>query len=126
MFYEEIRTKQDLSYMSLCSLSILYNSKIHFNGNIFGNKCCHCHKGLLYMYFQMHVYRYRKFLCIKIIQLLIQDPVIQSAMETHLGPIVQSITSLSNSSNQLLQIKSNILIVYEICQSSFSAASQSI
>ena len=26
MFYEEIRTKQDLSYTSICSLSILYNS----------------------------------------------------------------------------------------------------
>ena len=27
MFHEEIRTKQDLSYISICSLSILYNSK---------------------------------------------------------------------------------------------------
>ena len=27
MFYEEIRIKQDLSYISICSLSILYNSK---------------------------------------------------------------------------------------------------
>ena len=27
MFYEEIRTKQDLSYISICTLSILYNSK---------------------------------------------------------------------------------------------------
>ena len=27
MFYEEIRTKQNLSYISICSLSILYNSK---------------------------------------------------------------------------------------------------
>ena len=27
MFYEEIRTKQDLSYISICSLNILYNSK---------------------------------------------------------------------------------------------------
>ena len=27
MFNEEIRTKQDLSYISTCSLSILYNSK---------------------------------------------------------------------------------------------------
>ena len=27
MFYEEITTKQDLSYISICSLSILYNSK---------------------------------------------------------------------------------------------------
>ena len=27
MFYEETRPKQDLSYISICSLSILYNSK---------------------------------------------------------------------------------------------------
>ena len=27
MLYEEIRPKQDLSYISSCSLSILYNSK---------------------------------------------------------------------------------------------------
>ena len=27
MFYEEIKAKQDLSYISICSLSILYNSK---------------------------------------------------------------------------------------------------
>ena len=27
MFYEDIRTKQDLSYISICLLSILYNSK---------------------------------------------------------------------------------------------------
>ena len=28
MFYEEIRTKQDLSYISVCLFSILYNSKL--------------------------------------------------------------------------------------------------
>ena len=28
MFYEEIRTKKGLSYISVCSLCILYNSKI--------------------------------------------------------------------------------------------------
>ena len=27
MFCEEVRTKQELSYISICSLSILYNSK---------------------------------------------------------------------------------------------------
>ena len=27
MFFEEIRTKQELSYISVCSLSILYSSK---------------------------------------------------------------------------------------------------
>ena len=27
MFYDGIRTKQDLSYISICSLSILYDSK---------------------------------------------------------------------------------------------------
>ena len=54
MLYEEIRTKQDLSYISICSLSILYNSKfilmttslgpnavvvmrVHCNGLVNGN-----------------------------------------------------------------------------------------
>ena len=27
MLYEEIRTKQDLSFISICSLNILYNGK---------------------------------------------------------------------------------------------------
>ena len=27
MFYDKIRTKLDISYISICSLSILYNSK---------------------------------------------------------------------------------------------------
>ena len=31
MLYEEIRTKQDLSYMSVCSLMILY---IHLNASV--------------------------------------------------------------------------------------------
>ena len=33
---EEIRTKQDLSYISICSLSILYNSEFIFNGTYLG------------------------------------------------------------------------------------------
>ena len=32
MTYEEVRTKEDLSYISICSLNI-----IHFNGNVLGN-----------------------------------------------------------------------------------------
>ena len=28
MFYEEIRTKQGLSYISICSLCILFNSEL--------------------------------------------------------------------------------------------------
>ena len=44
MFNEEIRIKQTLSYMFKDSLQ----EQIHFNGNIFGNKCCHFIEGLLY------------------------------------------------------------------------------
>ena len=36
MFYEEIRTKQDFSYISVCSLSILYNSKFILMATSFG------------------------------------------------------------------------------------------
>ena len=25
--------------------------QIHYNGNVFANKCCHCNEGSLYMYF---------------------------------------------------------------------------
>ena len=39
MFYEEIRLKQGLRII----LSL--QQKIHFNGNIFGNKCCRCNEG---------------------------------------------------------------------------------
>ena len=38
------KTKKDLSYISICSLSILYTQKIHFDGNVFGNKCCRCNE----------------------------------------------------------------------------------
>ena len=48
MFYGEIRPNEDLSYVSICSLSILYNSKFHYNGNVCGNKCCHYNEGSLY------------------------------------------------------------------------------
>ena len=46
MFNEVIRIKQDLSYISICLLSILYNS-IHLNGNVFGNKCRRYKEGSL-------------------------------------------------------------------------------
>ena len=39
MFYEEIIIKQGLYYISFCPLRILLQQQIHFNGNIFGNKC---------------------------------------------------------------------------------------
>ena len=45
MFYEQIRIKQGLSYKD--SLQ----QQIHFNGNIFGNKCCRCDEGSLYLSF---------------------------------------------------------------------------
>ena len=44
MFYEKIRMKQGLSYISFCPLRILYKS----NGNIFWKKCCLCNEGSLY------------------------------------------------------------------------------
>ena len=56
MFCEEIRTKQDLSYVSVFSLCVLYNSKfilmaMSFGTNaVFGNKCCRCNDGLLYRF----------------------------------------------------------------------------
>ena len=46
MFYDEIQIKQGLSYISVCSLKSL-QQQIHFNGNIFENKCCRCKEGLL-------------------------------------------------------------------------------
>ena len=36
MFYEEIITKHDLTYISICSLSILYNSKFIFTAMSLG------------------------------------------------------------------------------------------
>ena len=47
-FYEKIRIKQGLSYISFCPLRILYNSKFILNCNIFGDKCCRCNEGSLY------------------------------------------------------------------------------
>ena len=39
MFYEEIRIKHDIS-VHLDSLE----QQIHYNGNMFGNKCCLCNE----------------------------------------------------------------------------------
>ena len=47
MFYEEITIKQGLSYISFWPLRINLQQQIHFNGNIFGNKCSRCNEGLL-------------------------------------------------------------------------------
>ena len=46
MFYEEIRTKQSAS--NILSIKDFLQQQIHYNGNIFGNKCCCCNKGSLY------------------------------------------------------------------------------
>ena len=43
MFFEEIRIKQDFSYISVCSLSILYDSKF-----ILMAMSCRCNEGSLY------------------------------------------------------------------------------
>ena len=48
MFYEETRIKQGHSYISFMSIKDSLQQQIHFNGNIFGNKCCRCNEGSLY------------------------------------------------------------------------------
>ena len=50
MFNQEIRIKQGLPDISFCPLRILYNNS-HYNSNIFGNKCCRCNEGSLYVFF---------------------------------------------------------------------------
>ena len=49
MFCEEIRTKDDLSYISICSLSILYYSKIILMATSVGTNICRCNEGSLYI-----------------------------------------------------------------------------
>ena len=48
LFYEEIRTKTRpfLNIHPLMKYSV--QQQIHFNGNVFGNKCCRCNEGSLY------------------------------------------------------------------------------
>ena len=45
MFYEEVTTKQDFSYMSVCPLSILYNSKYILMAVL--EECYRCKEGSL-------------------------------------------------------------------------------
>ena len=52
MFYEEIRNEQGLPYILLLSIKDSLQQEIHVNGNIFGNKCCRCNEGSLYIYKQ--------------------------------------------------------------------------
>ena len=47
IFYEEIRIKQGM-YIIL-SIKDYLQQKIHFNGNIFWNKCCRCNEGSPYV-----------------------------------------------------------------------------
>ena len=52
MFYEEIRVKQSLLYYySTLFMKDPLQEQIHFNGNIFGNKCCWCNEISLYSHF---------------------------------------------------------------------------
>ena len=46
-FYEELRIKQHFLHIILL-LNNSLQQKIHFNGNIFENKCCHCNEASLY------------------------------------------------------------------------------
>ena len=56
MFYEEISTKQDFSYISTCSLSILYNSNCILTPTSLGKKCCRCNEGSLYPIYVMQLW----------------------------------------------------------------------
>ena len=50
MFYEKIWIKQGLPHISFCLLRILLvQQQIHYIGNIFENKFCHCNEGCLYV-----------------------------------------------------------------------------
>ena len=46
MLYKEIRIEQGISYIFLLIKDSL-QQYIHFNGDIFGNKCSLCNEGLL-------------------------------------------------------------------------------
>ena len=50
MFYEEIRIKQGLFIRIILSIKDSLQQKVHYNDNIFVNKCCRCDEGLLYQY----------------------------------------------------------------------------
>ena len=47
MFYEEVRIKQGLFLYIILSIKDSLQQQIYYNGNIFGNKCCHCNEGSL-------------------------------------------------------------------------------
>ena len=47
MFYEKIRIKPFLHI--ILSIKDSLEQQIHYNGNIFGNKCCRCNEGSLYV-----------------------------------------------------------------------------
>ena len=47
MFYEEISIKQGLIWHIILSNKDSLQQQIHFNGNIFGSKCCRFNEGSL-------------------------------------------------------------------------------
>ena len=49
MFYEEIRTKQDLFLHINLLIKYSVQQQLHFTGNSFGNKRCRCNEGSLYI-----------------------------------------------------------------------------
>ena len=49
MFYEEIRIKQGLFIHIILSIKNSLQQQIHYNGNIFWNKCYRCNEGSLYI-----------------------------------------------------------------------------
>ena len=49
-FYEEIKTYKTRPFLHIMvSSKDSLQQRIHFNGNIFGNKCCRCNEGSLYV-----------------------------------------------------------------------------
>ena len=48
LYYEEIKLKHGIFCISFLLIKNSLQQQIHFNGNIFGNKCCHSNEGSLY------------------------------------------------------------------------------
>ena len=57
MLYEEIRRdKTFVNYQSVHFITYSVQEQIHFNCNVFGNKCCRCNEGSLYILVSRNVY----------------------------------------------------------------------
>ena len=50
VFYEAMKTRRPFSHINLL-IKYSVQQHIHFNGNVFGNKCCPCDESLMYTMF---------------------------------------------------------------------------